>query len=172
MDLPIGFAKEEARPRRVERVRPEHQRHLPWLGEVPAVDLLVHHGKEDFAARVRVVPADGLRLAGPGLLRQHVPQADAIALREREGWAKGVLAFERPETGNRKPLAGVPPQQQAADLSAAARQGEKGVHHRQPDLVQNSGGALNGKRALRNAPGYEAAFGALIHRGPYPFIRR
>ena len=61
MNRSVRLPEEEARPGGMKGVRLQHQGHLPWFGEIAIVKVLVGLGEKNLAARVGVVPADGLQ---------------------------------------------------------------------------------------------------------------
>jgi hypothetical protein len=137
MYFAAGIAEEDAGPGGMERMRLQNQRHLPWLGEKAPMDFLVRIGKQDFTARVRVVPTHRLQ-AVPGGRGEQTSQLRLIPRGKRERRAEGVFAIERGIIGNGQLFAIPMAAQNAADFGAAAGQGKEGVHHRQPDIVESS----------------------------------
>ena len=62
MDGPVRPPEEETGAHRPHRVRANYQRDMPWIRKVTVVNFEVLAGKQDFAARVGMVPADRLPL--------------------------------------------------------------------------------------------------------------
>ena len=70
-----------------------------------------------------------------------------------------MLAIERGIPGDDETCVFERAEQDSADFRAAARQGEKRVHDRQPDIVQNACRGFDGERAFGHAPGQCRAVG-------------
>ena len=153
MHTAVFGAEEEADAGGLERVRFHHQRNLPGFGEEALVDGLIGLGEEDLAAGVGVVPAYNAVLAGPCIVNgEDLVEPHLIRGGEREAGAMGMFALERGIVRDGEPVAGETAEQHAADLRASPRQGEKGIHHGQPDIIQYAGRGFDGERALGHAP--------------------